>query len=87
METFIALAQLIIAGSVFFVWVSRLPNVEREFREYQLSDLVRNAVGASKIAAATLLEPILIVGMGIVVIVIMLSVLLPIIQLRSWVGG
>ncbi len=39
------------------------------------------------LAAATLLEPILIVGMGLVVIVIMLSVLLPIIQLRSWVGG
>lgn len=39
------------------------------------------------LAAATLLEPVLIVGMGLVVIVIMLSVLLPIIQLRSWVGG
>jgi general secretion pathway protein F len=39
------------------------------------------------LAAATLLEPILIVGMGLIVIVIMLSVLLPIIQLRSWVGG
>lgn len=55
MNTILALAQLIIAGSVFFVWVTRLTNVEREFREYQLSELVRNAVGASKIAAATLL--------------------------------
>ncbi|MFM7507716.1 MAG: type II secretion system inner membrane protein GspF [Rubrivivax sp.] len=39
------------------------------------------------LAAATLLEPLLIVGMGLIVVVIMLSVLLPIIQLRSWVGG
>lgn len=36
-------------------------------------------------AAATLLEPLLIVGMGVVVVVIMLSVLLPIIQLNTWV--
>jgi len=36
-------------------------------------------------AAATILEPLLIVGMGLVVVVIMLAVLLPIIQLNSWV--
>ena len=36
-------------------------------------------------AAATILEPLLIVGMGGVVIVIMLAVLMPIIQLNSWV--
>jgi len=36
-------------------------------------------------AAATVLEPLLIVGMGIVVVLIMLSVLLPIIQLNTWV--
>ena len=36
-------------------------------------------------AAATILEPLLIVGMGLVVVVIMLSVLLPIIQLNTWV--
>jgi general secretion pathway protein F len=37
------------------------------------------------LAAATILEPLLIVGMGGVVIVIMLAVLLPIMQLNSWV--
>jgi general secretion pathway protein F len=37
------------------------------------------------LAAATVLEPLLIVGMGGVVIVIMLAVLLPIMQLNSWV--
>ena len=36
-------------------------------------------------AAATILEPLLIVGMGIVVVLIMLAVLLPIIQLNTWV--
>ena len=37
------------------------------------------------LAAATILEPLLIVGMGGVVIVIMLAVLMPIIQLNTWV--
>jgi general secretion pathway protein F len=36
-------------------------------------------------AAATLMEPLLIVGMGVVVVLIMLSVLMPIIQLNTWV--
>ena len=34
--------------------------------------------------AATILKPLLIVGMGIVVVLIMLAVLLPIIQLNTW---
>jgi len=55
MRITVAFAQLVIACSVFFVWVTRLSNVEREFREYHLSDIVRNLVGAAKIAAATLL--------------------------------
>jgi general secretion pathway protein F len=36
-------------------------------------------------AAATILEPLLIVAMGIVVVLIMLAVLMPIIQLNTWV--
>jgi general secretion pathway protein F len=47
----------------------------------QLSgEVQRRAMGA-----ATILEPLLIVGMGLVVVVIMLAVLLPIIQLNTWV--
>jgi general secretion pathway protein F len=34
---------------------------------------------------ATLLEPLLIVGMGLIVMLIVLAVLLPIIQLNQWV--
>ena len=36
-------------------------------------------------ATATLLEPLLIVAMGVVVMLIVLAVLLPIIQLNTWV--
>jgi general secretion pathway protein F len=36
-------------------------------------------------AAATVLEPLLIVAMGVVVMLIVLAVLLPIIQLNTWV--
>jgi general secretion pathway protein F len=36
-------------------------------------------------ALATILEPLLIVAMGVVVMLIVLAVLLPIIQLNTWV--
>ncbi len=55
METAVAAAQVIVALSVLFVWIVRLPNVEQEFREYALSDVMRNFVGATKISAAALL--------------------------------
>jgi hypothetical protein len=55
MALLVAAAQIVIAASVFFVWIVRLPNVEGEFREYGLSDVVRNAVGAAKMSAAALL--------------------------------
>jgi len=35
--------------------------------------------------AATILKPLLIRGIGLVVVLIMLAVLLPIIQLNTWV--
>jgi general secretion pathway protein F len=37
------------------------------------------------VALATLLEPLLVVAMGIVVLLIVLAVLLPIMQLNQWV--
>ncbi len=55
METISILAQLIVALSVTIVWVFRYDNIVVEFKHYGLSTLVRNAVGASKIALATVL--------------------------------
>jgi hypothetical protein len=55
MYKFAIAAQGIIALSIAFVWIVRLPNIVKEFHEYHLPDLVRNAVGAIKISLATLL--------------------------------
>ena len=55
MENFAILAQLIIAISIIVVWVFRFDNIVIEFKQYDLSDLIRSMVGASKIALATLL--------------------------------
>ena len=48
-------AQVVIALSIAFVWIIRLDNVVGEFKEYHLPDLIRNLVGATKIALSTLL--------------------------------
>ena len=55
MNTYSIIAQLIIALSVCYVWIFRLDNIVKEFKQYGLSDLTRNIVGASKITLATLL--------------------------------
>lgn len=55
MTNYSIIAQIIVALSIVIVWVFRFPNVEKEFKQYHLSDLVRNIVGATKIALSTLL--------------------------------
>jgi hypothetical protein len=55
MEELVTIAQLIIAISVYYVWIFRFHNVIKEFEAFGLSDLIRNIVGASKISIATLL--------------------------------
>tara|TARA_B110000459_G_C16122610_1_gene278741 strand:- start:103 stop:447 length:345 start_codon:yes stop_codon:yes gene_type:complete len=55
MENISILAQLIVAASIIIVWVFRYDNIVLEFKQYGISDLVRNAVGASKIALAATL--------------------------------
>jgi general secretion pathway protein F len=49
------------------------------------ADQLGSEVQRRAMALATILEPLLIVGMGGVVMLIVLAVLLPIIQLQSWV--
>ena len=47
--------QIIVAVSVVYVWTFRFHNVAKEFKEFGLSDLTRNVVGATKISLSTLL--------------------------------
>ncbi|WP_428330132.1 DoxX family protein [Mucilaginibacter sp.] len=49
------IAQLVIALSIVYVWVLRYDNIVIEFKQYGISDLVRNIVGATKISLSTLL--------------------------------
>ena len=55
MHTLAICAQVVIALSIAFVWIVRLPNIVKEFEEYGLSDLIRNTVGATKLCLSTLL--------------------------------
>lgn len=55
MHTVAICAQIVIALSIAFVWIVRLPNIVKEFHEYGIPDLVRNTVGAAKFCLATLL--------------------------------
>jgi hypothetical protein len=55
MNIYSIIAQLVIALSVGYVWIFRFDNIVKEFKQYGLSDLTRNLVGASKIVLATLL--------------------------------
>lgn len=55
MNIYSIIAQVVIALSVGYVWIFRFDNIVKEFKQYGLSDLTRNMVGASKIALATLL--------------------------------
>lgn len=55
MTNYSIFAQLIVAISIVIVWVFRFQNVEKEFKQFRLSNLIRSSVGASKIALSTLL--------------------------------
>jgi hypothetical protein len=55
MQTLSIIFQVIIALAIVIIWVFRFYKVEVEFRNYQLSDLTRNMVGASKLSLSTLL--------------------------------
>lgn len=55
MTIYSTIAQIIIALAIIIVWVFRFYNVEKEFKQYHLSDLTRNIIGASKIILSTLL--------------------------------
>jgi hypothetical protein len=49
------IAQVIIAITIFIVWVPRFDNIVKEFKQYGLNDFIRSLVGTTKISLATLL--------------------------------
>ena len=55
MEQFQSLAQIALTLTGAYVWIFRYENVVKEFKHFGLSNLIRNFVGVSKIALATLL--------------------------------
>jgi hypothetical protein len=55
MLSLVIYSQIIIAISIVIVWVFRFDNIIKEFKEYELPDLIRNIVGATKISLSTLL--------------------------------
>ena len=55
MNTYAVVAQIIVAVSVGYVWVFRFDNIVLEFKQYDLNDLTRTMVGATKIVLAALL--------------------------------
>ena len=55
MENILNLSQLIISITILIVWVFRFDNIVLEFKQYGLSNLLRNIVGALKISLATVL--------------------------------
>ena len=54
MENIALLSQIIVSISVIIVWIFRYDNIVIEFKQYKLSDLLRNIVGAAKISLATM---------------------------------
>ncbi len=55
MNEFTIAAQLLVAGSIAYVWIFRFGNIVKEFQQYGLNELTRSLVGAAKIALSTLL--------------------------------
>ena len=55
MSELAGVAQLIVAVSIFYVWIFRFENIVKEFNQYRLSVFIRSMVGAAKIALSTLL--------------------------------
>jgi DoxX-like family len=55
MENLKIIVQITVALSVYYVWIFRYFNVEKEFQLFGLSDVVRNFVGTFKISLSALL--------------------------------
>ncbi len=78
MTTLAIIAQITVALSIGYVWIFRFDNIVKEFKEYGLSDITRNLVGASKIALSALLVagifyPGLVLGSALLIAFLMVA--------------
>jgi hypothetical protein len=55
MHTLAITAQLLVAASVFYIWIFRFDNIVRDFEQFRYSPIFRNAVGVVKLVIATLM--------------------------------
>jgi hypothetical protein len=69
--------QILVAASVFFVWVVRYANIVQEFKQYGLPDGLRDLVGILKLTLVSLMvvgieRPLFAVigGVGIVLLMV-----------------
>ena len=79
MENLVKLVQMTVAISVAYVWIFRFHNVIKEFKQFGLSDLTRNLIGAIKISLATLL----VVGIWNSTLVIIPSILMGLLMIGA----
>lgn len=49
------LSQIAVSLSVFIVWIFRFRNVEKEFKQFQINDVIRNSVGVAKTSLSAIL--------------------------------
>ena len=55
MTLLLPLLQLIVSISIMIVWIFRFHNVEKDFEQFKLNNVIRSMVGAIKISLATIL--------------------------------
>jgi hypothetical protein len=55
MTNFSIFAQILVAVSIFYVWIFRFDTIVKDFDLFGLTTFLRSLVGASKIALSTLL--------------------------------
>lgn len=55
-QTAISALKILVAGSIFFVWVVKYENIVKEFKEFGLPDWLRDLVGILKLSFALMLQ-------------------------------
>lgn len=80
------ITKILIAVSIFFVWVVRYENIVKEFKEYELSNSIRDFVGILKLSFAFMLltkVSALIIVANVGFIVLMLAALMTHVKVKN----